>query len=884
MANLFLTTFLPKQTSGKVPYSPFDDDTFYFETFPFKSNIDFFGAMVSNFILNIPLTINKPFRSARQVKYLEKLISGTLNYFILDVDKVFSEFAQNKIIEYFKDYRCILGESRSYNGADNFNLKGIIFIEDMDLRTAKSTLLELKKDIEEYGSLDESALARAAYNAPILKNVIKFNNENGKLVKPSLKKVSDFFKRSVVLDIDISNISTIGESSTIEELCLKTFSHLGFTVNKTNTNGSLSFNHPSEIRTKGGFYWFQDSPFLMNHPNSLRTVDIFETIRNIPEGKVLLSKKIDYSKELGLPELFKYNKTYTFDEEFLEVENKKEIIREFMHKRNGVLSIKSPMGSGKSNIIAHIIEHALGEDKKVIIITNRISVAEDYYEKYEKYNIKLYNKDKYDIGDSLIVQFDSLWRYSMKFFDVIIIDEFMSLMLHTRNNLNDSNTNILKLFGTFNKKLIIADAFLTGYEQYLLQKTENTILIDNIHKDNTSLFLYKNKNYFITELIRKIKALKDDEKISISCTSLSMINGLRSAIERFGINVITLTSETPTVTKKLVYDLFKERSHDKFQVVIYSPTLTVGVSNINNVVDHFHFDGSMSCDVISSIQMIKRSRNAKNIHIFIKDRLNIIKTSYETLKSYYIESINKKSDDTYMFDIDDYGDLNLSKAGKLALRIDTFNNLLEFDHKSAFLFLLKNQFKNEIQEVTGRSEPVIDSIIKDVKKNIKVNEISQIDDYFKLSGNDKERIFTSKYKNKEELVFLKFIQIEEAMSVPFGLLEEVVELCIQDSNFIKKLERYRLFDKKLSEIDIRNLQAKNISTNKQEELVFLNNLLLLSKGEFNFSLKSFYTPRELQGKENKILLHVLQEIGYKKDSTGVLRFSKNVRKFSAYLK
>lgn len=884
MANLFLTTFLPKQTSGKVPYSPFDDDTFYFETFPFKSNIDFFGAMVSNFILNIPLTINKPFRSARQVKYLEKLISGTLNYFILDVDKVFSEFAQNKIIEYFKDYRCILGESRSYNGADNFNLKGIIFIEDMDLRTAKSTLLELKKDIEEYGSLDESALARAAYNAPILKNVIKFNNENGKLVKPSLKKVSDFFKRSVVLDIDISNISTIGESSTIEELCLKTFSHLGFTVNKTNTNGSLSFNHPSEIRTKGGFYWFQDSPFLMNHPNSLRTVDIFETIRNIPEGKVLLSKKIDYSKELGLPELFKYNKTYTFDEEFLEVENKKEIIREFMHKRNGVLSIKSPMGSGKSNIIAHIIEHALGEDKKVIIITNRISVAEDYYEKYEKYNIKLYNKDKYDIGDSLIVQFDSLWRYSMKFFDVIIIDEFMSLMLHTRNNLNDSNTNILKLFGTFNKKLIIADAFLTGYEQYLLQKTENTILIDNIHKDNTSLFLYKNKNYFITELIRKIKALKDDEKISISCTSLSMINGLRSAIERFGINVITLTSETPTVTKKLVYDLFKERSHDKFQVVIYSPTLTVGVSNINNVVDHFHFDGSMSCDVISSIQMIKRSRNAKNIHIFIKDRLNIIKTSYETLKSYYIESINKKSDDTYMFDIDDYGDLNLSKAGKLALRIDTFNNLLEFDHKSAFLFLLKNQFKNEIQEVTGRSEPVIDSIIKDVKKNIKVNEISQIDDYFKLSGNDKERIFTSKYKNKEELVFLKFIQIEEAMSVPFGLLEEVVELCVQDSNFIKKLERYRLFDKKLSEIDIRNLQAKNISTNKQEELVFLNNLLLLSKGEFNFSLKSFYTPRELQGKENKILLHVLQEIGYKKDSTGVLRFSKNVRKFSAYLK
>jgi hypothetical protein len=857
VTNLILTTFYPKQTLSKVPYSPYGDDSFVFESFPFKTNIDFYGAQVSRFVLNIPLTITSPIKTFRKVKYLESFIAPKLTYFILDIDYVHSEYAQNKIIDYFKDYRCILGESRSYNGVDNFNLKGVIFIEEMDLQTAKATLLDMKKDIEEYGSLDQSALARAAYNAPILKNVVKFNNEKGILVKPSTKKVSDFFKRSAVLDIDISKIFRFGEASTIEEYCLMTFSHLGFTVNKTNTNGSLSFNHPSEVKTSGGFFWYQDSPFIMHHGNSLRTVDIFETVRNSPEGKKLLSKEINYKKELGIPELFEYNKTLVFNEEFLTVPDKVDLIREFLHKRNGVLSIKSPMGSGKSNIISHIIDQSLAEDKKVIIITNRISVAEDYYLKYKEFDLKLYNKDKYNIGDSLIVQFDSLNRYSMKFFDVVIIDEFMSLIIHARNNLTESNSNILKLFGTFSKKMVIADAFLTGFEQHLLQKTENSILIDNTFRDDCNLLQYENKAYFVTEILRKAKELKADEKISISCTSLGMINGLRYILEKNNISVVTLTSETPTATKKLVYDLFSEKSHDKFQVVIYSPTLTVGVSNLNNVSDHFHFDGSMSCDVISSIQMIKRSRNAKNIHFYIKSKINILKTSYESIKDYYVSSINKKSDDSYIFDIDDYGDMVLSQAGKRALRIDTYSNLLEFNHKDAFLFLLSNQFKNDIQLVTKKSEAVIDSIIKDLNKFSKEKELLFIDDYFKLSGIDKEAIIKSKYNTKEEIVFKKFIEIEEALNVPFGLLDEALEICIKDTNFITKLRKFSLFSSNKTEEEIRNIQAQNISYNRQDELVFLN--------------------------DQKLLVKIITDIGYVRDTKGILRFPENISKFSKYL-
>ena len=878
-----LTAFSSKKTAGKVPFSPYDDDTFVFETFTFNKNIEFFGAMVSHFVLNIPLQIQKPIKSVRRVDSLSQYFPEKISFFILDIDKVKSEFHRNKILDYFKEYRCILGESRSYNGIDNFNMKGAIFVEPMDLAAAKTTLLSFKKDIEEYGDLDESSIRRAAFNAPILKNNILLNNEDGKILKPIIKKVSEFFNRTVTSDFDYNNVSMSEQPKSIEELCLRIFNQLGFLINKTNTNGSLSFSHPSENKTKGGFYWFSNSPFIMHHPNTMRTVDIFNTVKSMPEGKALLNKSIDYEKELACPSHVQYQNKYTFDEELLKIENKKDMISDFLHKKNGVFSIKSPMGSGKSLIITEIIEQCIAEDKKVAIITNRISVAEDYYNKYKQFDLKLYNKDRYNVGDSLIVQFDSLFRYSMKYFDVVIIDEFISLMVHARNNLTDTNANILKLFATFNKKLVIADAFLTGFEQRLLLKTENTILVDNTYRDDVNINLYENKAYFVQMILQAARQIGDKEKISISCTSLGMIKGLKEILTKRGLSVVTLTGETPDISKKLVYDLFSKKDHDKFQVVIYSPTLTVGVSNLNNVVHHFHYDSGNSCDVISSIQMIKRSRYAKYIHLYLKPGNKILKTSYESLKDFYMNSINRKSADSYIFEMDNYGDINLSNAGKLALLIDTYTNIMESNHREGFLYLLKEQFKNEPNIITNIGEPSIDFFIRKISKETKERNLSYIDEYFKLSGSEKEAILLSKYSDEKENVFKKLIDMEEEIDVPFGMKEELLEAYIKDSELIKKIKRFHLFIKSYNEEELRKMQAKNIALNKHDELVFLNNLIEFSKREDRI-INSYYTPRQLQGNENKLLLSIIKDIGYKKDSNGVMRFPQEISKFSKYVK
>ena len=320
------------------------------------------------------------------------------------------------------------------------------------------------------------------------------------------------------------------------------------------------------------------------------------------------------------------------------------------------------MGTAKSKIIEEIIKQAQDQDMKVLICSNRISVAQDYS---KKYNIKLYNRDNYNIGDSLIVQYDSLHKYNIRMFDIAILDEFVSVMIHSRSNLNNTNINLSKLFACLRKKLVIADAFLTGFENRLLTcKKDNIFLVQNNFRDSAQLYDYENYNCFIQSILIHAKKHK---KITISCTSLNIIKALKKLLSKYGLRVITLTAETPKVTKELIFKCFEKSENDKFDVLIYSPTLTVGISNLNNVDYHFHYDSANTCDVISSLQMIKRTRKAKEIHFYIKNKINYVKTTLEEIRDSYLKNLGNQLEMNFLFELNNYGEPRLSKLGKNAL-------------------------------------------------------------------------------------------------------------------------------------------------------------------------------------------------------------------------
>lgn len=871
-----VTAFNAEKVFSKVPVSPYNDKTYIFSTHEVSTPRELFQVMTKHFILNFPLTkLTEPVRTFRRKSELGGYQNNVFQYIILDVDDVTTAASRDKILEYFSEFTCILGASRSYNGIDNFRLKGVLFVDGLTLPEAKKAISFLAHELVEYCELDESAIRQVSYNAPIENMQVFLDNDSGNIFSLdnipqdlSNKEIQKEYiiendGESVVYSIvDLQNI----EADTIENLCLKIFQNMGFEAIRSNFNESLTFKHPTENKSVGGYFWFSASPYTMHHPNTTKSINIFDSVRKMDVAKDLLKQDINYDDKL-----LKFDtstKVINTNNRFLKVSDEiAESVHEFIHANDGLFSIKSPMGTGKSTIIGHIIEECHEEDLKVLIITNRISVAQDFS---RKYNLKLYNRDKYEVNDSLVVQYDSLWKYNIRNFDVIVMDEFISLMLHSRSNLSNSAVNIAKFFASFSKKLVIADAFLTGYENFLLKdKTKNNFLINNEYRDSTTLLAYEDYNYFIRSIIEKTDLLKESnnsksltsQKITISATSLAVINELALMLRTRGLRVVTLTADTPDTTKDLIYDLFEKEEHDKWDVLIFSPTLTVGVSNLNNGLYHFHYDSSMSSDVISSLQMIKRTRKAKEIHLFLRQRINYIRTSYNEIRDEYMANLGKSLEHNYLFEIDNYGEPRLSDIGKKAIKIDTFSNILEFNHREAFLWLSKYHFLNEPRIITKTFEGNPLSKYKRELKDQQNDSIKmELQTYLELNEIQKMEILDTRDARDAPKVLRILAEIDSSIKeCSINERESILNCALSDSSFINKCKFYHAAFNFTNNIwdttDLNNAVHKAITSNENDDIKFFNALSRIME-----PIRDSYIPKSIR--KNRDLRYVLDACGY----------------------
>lgn len=856
----YVTVFNAQRTNDKNAWSPYYDKTFVFKTYKIDTydNAKMFEILVSYWVLNIPLEkLDEPIRTYRRKENLEIFLGEKLTYFVLDIDKIRSKEDQNKIIEYFSYYKCILGESKSCDNKINFNLKGILFIDPIDIKDAKVAIANLNQDLKHLCDIDEAVCRIASLNAPIGKNKIVLNKDRYlyecKFEKIHQKIVDGYISiEKKKQKIDLDDIS----GDTIESYCLNVFKQMQFSPMKK-LGDSIQFKHPSEVKSKGGYFWFSTSPYTMHHYNSSKTINIYDAVRKTEQGKKLLNIGLDYDDAL-----LNYNTNTTVistHEKYLKVDSKKEeAIKKFLENKDGLFSIKSPMGTAKSTIIKKIIEEAHHIDMSIIIITNRISVATDFAKKYK---MKIYNKDMYNIGDSIIVQFDSLWKYDIHKFDLVIMDEFISLMCHSRNLLGNSSLNIAKFFGAFNKKLVIADAFLTGYENFLLDhKTSNVFLLDNEYRDKSTLFSYDNRNYFFQKLLDYAKRSKSlDSKITVSGTSLNFLRSTKALLEKHGFKCVLLTASTPSSTKELIYGLFEKDTHDKWDVFLYSPSLTVGVSNLNNNLAHFHYDTSMSTDVISSIQMIKRSRKAKEIHMYVAERINYLKITYNSIRDEYLHNIGKNTEQNFLFDVDDYGSQRLSNIGKKAIKIDTFKNILEFNHKKAMFWMMKYHFFNDVREISTKFEGnILTRYTKQIKDN-KAAELEQhIKDFLNLTDSDHMDLLMRGDIKESETILKVLAEMNDALKfdTPTPIREEILKICIKDSAFIDKCKKYRVMidysQKFISTEFLKKIIADKMMRNED---TYFENILIRYGQE---TIKPYYT-----GHVDKILKRILTEVGYK---------------------
>lgn len=752
-----ITIFGTASKNEKFAKSPYDDNSFIFETIEVQTTYQAFQLLVNNFCLNITLDLKGPSKSRRLKTDLEPHIIKTFDHLLFDFE-CRSEFNKNMALDYFKSTQCTIGQSRSYDGVNNFNLKGIIKTAPMSLKELKVLQAKIQKELSEYGKYTTDTLRITYYTAPLNKDNILLDNPNGSVLMPIGTNVTDYYNN---IDLDCKFNITSKETT---EICKTIFKNLGFILVDINANGSIKYTKDSE-----DYIWYPNNPYIMNHTESYMSVNIWK-------------EAIKYEPTFDITPYIDYKADIVVDRNFTEIKSELDsIVESFLFKHNGALTLRAPMGSGKTTFIDRIIEYALEQDFKIAIITNRVTLAEDYKRKYEKF---LYYKDYTDAikardssntkdsndisgeeairiiqnydssniasntsntssgtktkkpkivrskGKSLICQYDSFRHFALDDYDLIILDEFMSLLMHTRSALNSKTENLIKFYTALNKKVVVADAFLSKYiVDNMFTKPLNVV---SYTKNNTELYSCNDSNTFYT-LIKN--ALDSNKKITISTTSIKVVRVVEEICKKLNKKIVVFNKEIEEKDKNIIYDKIRSKEAPDCDVFIYTPVLTVGVNILNDVDVHFHYDSASSTDVISSLQMLGRARFAKKIIYYVMNKKYNACINYDLLKTTVEKKPKEHTDDSkdrnveykrgtvknllYHFQVPPGKDYQeLSHIGKACLKVDVFNNMTLCDYKKSFDILLSFNFSKipiELRKIGGDILKLMNIKIQDSK-------------------------------------------------------------------------------------------------------------------------------------------------------------------------
>ena len=220
---MYKVTSFKANSAGKRAFSPYNDNTFYFKTFQVETLEGILREASQNFILNSPL--NKSVRTFRRKENLVEFIDSTINYFIVDIDKIYSKETLDKVFNYFKNYKCLLLESRSYNGVDYFSIKGVLGC-NLELKHLKYAIQKIHYDLIDLADFDQSVSRIGTLNAPIGKfNVLLDNSECNNIIRFSdisvlPQKVGTITDKFSFDEINLDNLDT-SDVTRVDDLCLK---------------------------------------------------------------------------------------------------------------------------------------------------------------------------------------------------------------------------------------------------------------------------------------------------------------------------------------------------------------------------------------------------------------------------------------------------------------------------------------------------------------------------------------------------------------------------------------------------------------------------------------------------------------------------------------
>ncbi len=334
---------------------------------------------------------------------------------------------------------------------------------------------------------------------------------------------------------------------------------------------------------------------------------------------------------------------------------------------NDTIFIKSKMGSGKTTAVIDYIKK--NNIKSFLIISCRKTLTYSLCEKLKENNIDVNNyitlkKNNIKLSERLIISPDSLYKidYPLKKFDLIWIDECVSLMSYLGNYLfinEQKNHDIIIIIDWLFKNcknFLLTDADLNDniIRYYLYYRNiENSVLInyDNFVDENNYV-LYEEENMILEKLVND---LNNNNNIYICTDTLKGSKKIYNKIIDLNIidisDILLYNSESDNKYEKEMYNVNEFWS--KYKIIIVSPKVIFGVDFTLKYIDYIYcFYSCNTITVRECIQQIGRIRNLrkKNVNIYIKNvvkkdiEYNIVNIKYDLENNinniFYKQSIN----------------------------------------------------------------------------------------------------------------------------------------------------------------------------------------------------------------------------------------------------
>ena len=424
--------------------------------------------------------------------------------------------------------------------------------------------------------------------------------------------------------------------------------------------------------------------------------------------------------------------------------------------------------------------------KRVLIVSFRVSLEDEYMETFKDHDFKLYSDFKGVItGDRIIVQIDSLYKVRGEF-DLLVLDEIVYTMDHMHSFVKRKPQvwEALNQYISDTQKIIACDALLDNKTINLFKKSgRSTLIVENKWKSfNGKKFKYNDFVDFPSTVKYILDNIKQWGSLYIPTNSKTFADKIFYYLREQGLRVGLDSSETePTPS-----DEWKQ-----YELFITTPTNVAGVSCNDEFGKTICYFTSMSCSASMCAQMIFRVRNTKSdtYDIFVKNGTNGLNFPIRTndIKSW----INDKDDLVLK------SGLKINHIRNKIIEDDYYKNYIEYIKKENLSKVMFKQVLRGILQVHGLDEikdeekdeqPSSEEILKEMKeleeiKNTskelheKEKKISRENVCEALSITDDQfKIIDEKYrKTKDEKLSLRRYHLEKTYGTDIKLTEEFVK-------------------------------------------------------------------------------------------------------------